>query len=396
MSFFAGQIINHQAYFKNYDRGITFNYSCNSLPRHFLTYCHISTRYDICWNLTPIWQGGIMDAISRVLTLGGVSSLEIFHVILLTSYHLSFTLQEGTVCKQCSSLHMKINLDPDYEAAIGNSGTEFQKFTLHHLRAMFSKIHLDVHDLSLQKGSIQLSFLLKYTDTHDYLYVEDNFTSLFQVPNHLQITMKKKMFYIQTHPTSEDKSRRLFYTLEFLKNQMNIKYPLLSHYINIYVFNKLQNFSSYNNQRAFSLDEEESSFTHEKPKHETRPEFDSNRLEKTSSLGDSNLKKLNSKNIHPKIDEVSEKDMEFEAPLLSSFSTKISKINQKSRIRRNVQTSTKDSNLRLKVRFSFQTPVKSDTNNEEFQKHLKKQLARKMRVPLPSIEAMKIASGNMI
>ncbi|GIX89598.1 hypothetical protein CEXT_201291, partial [Caerostris extrusa] len=46
--------------------------------------------------------GGVADAISRVLTLGELSSLEIFHVILLTSYHLSFTLREGTVCKQCS------------------------------------------------------------------------------------------------------------------------------------------------------------------------------------------------------------------------------------------------------------------------------------------------------
>ncbi|GFQ85510.1 uncharacterized protein TNCT_381481 [Trichonephila clavata] len=93
-----------------------------------------------------------MDAISRVLSLGGVGSLDIFHVILLSSYHLSLTFLKETGCKLCSSLYVDINFDADYEAVIGNSGNEFQKFTLHHLRALFSKNHIEVHGLAVERG----------------------------------------------------------------------------------------------------------------------------------------------------------------------------------------------------------------------------------------------------
>ncbi|GFT89104.1 uncharacterized protein TNCV_3085101 [Trichonephila clavipes] len=163
LSYEQGQTINHYIYFMstNYERGITFNYSCNSPPRHPFTLCNISTRYDICWNLTPIWQEGIMDAISCVLSLGGVGSLDIFHVILLSSYHLSLTFLKEAGCKLCSSLYVDINFDADYEAAIGNSGDEFQKFTLHHLRALFSKNHIEVHGVAVERGEL-LFFVVEF------------------------------------------------------------------------------------------------------------------------------------------------------------------------------------------------------------------------------------------
>ncbi|GFT89103.1 uncharacterized protein TNCV_3085102 [Trichonephila clavipes] len=83
---------------------------------------------------------------------GGVGSLDIFHVILLSSYHLSLTFLKEAGCKLCSSLYVDINFDADYEAAIGNSGDEFQKFTLHHLRALFSKNHIEVHGVAVERG----------------------------------------------------------------------------------------------------------------------------------------------------------------------------------------------------------------------------------------------------
>ncbi|GBM35705.1 hypothetical protein AVEN_267461-1 [Araneus ventricosus] len=385
LSYAQGPIIYHYRYFKdkNNEGELTFNYSCHPLSaKHIFTFCNISTRYDICWNLTPVWQGGIMDAISRVLSLGGAGSLDIFHVILLTSYHLSLTLLEETGCKLCSSLHVDINLDADYEAVIGNSGKEFQKFTLHHLRALFSKNQLDVHALSVQKGSIRISFLLKHAAANEDLYLEDRFLHTFQVPNHLKIIMKKKLFHLRIDPTLEDHPRRLFHTLDFLRNEINVKYPSLSYYINRHLFNELQMFSSNKMVETDPDYRKLNIFTHEKPKSDTDfgPSTKPQKSFEHSHSGNLDFKNVRKENPEGTL-----------SRHLLSLSAKSSDMNRKSRTRRSSQTSSDDSNLRSKVRFSFQKPA-TNTNSEEFQKHLKKQLAKRMRVPLSCIEDLKIKS----
>ncbi|KAG8202140.1 hypothetical protein JTE90_010499 [Oedothorax gibbosus] len=62
---------------------------------------------------------------------------------------------------------------------------------------------------------------------------------------------------------------------------------------------------------------------------------------------------------------------------------------------RSVQSSKDDSTVRLKVRFSLEKSVtEAQQANEEFRNHLKKQLAKKMRVPVPCIQSMIINAGN--
>ncbi|CAL1294519.1 unnamed protein product [Larinioides sclopetarius] len=327
-----------------------------------------------------------MDAISRVLSLGGAGSLDIFHVILLTSYHLSLTLLEETGCKLCSSLHVDINLDADYEAVIGNSGKEFQKFTLHHLRALFSKNQLDVHALTVQKGSIRISFLLNHAVANEDLYLEDRFQHTFQVPNHLKIIMKKKLLYLRIDPTFEDHPRRLFHTLDFLRNQINVKYPLLSYYINRHLLDELQMFSSSKIDEIDPNYIKLNIFSHEKSK--SAVDFDPSTKPQTtfeySHSGNLDFKNVRKENSEGAL-----------SRHLLSLSEKSSEKNHKSRTRRSSQMSSGDSNLRSKVRFTFQKPA-TNTNSEEFKKHLKKQIAKRMRTPLSSIENLEIKSGKEV
>ncbi|XP_055928296.1 uncharacterized protein LOC129959474 [Argiope bruennichi] len=325
-----------------------------------------------------------MDAISRVLSLGGAGSLDIFHVILLTSYHLSLTLLEETGCKVCSSLHVGINLDADYEAVIGNIGKEFQKFTLHHLRALFSKNQLDVHALLVQKGSIQISFLLQHAVANEDLYLEDRFQHTFQVPNHLKIIMKKKLFHLRIDPILENHPRRLFHVLDFLRNQINVKYPSLSYYINRHLLNELQTFSSRKMAETHPDYRKISILTYDKP----NPEADFGSSTKTqTSYEHSPSGKLNFKNL----------EKEYPGGTLSRHLSSLNGIsldsNHKSRTRRSSEMSSDDSNVRSRVRFSFQNPA-ANANNEEFLKHLKKQLAKRIRVPLSSIKDLEIKSGK--
>ncbi|GIZ02387.1 hypothetical protein CEXT_788461 [Caerostris extrusa] len=73
-------------------------------------------------------------------------------------YHLSFTLRKGLCASNALSLHMKINLDLIMKLRLEIIGTaEFQNLPCHHLEALFSKIHLILHDLSLQKGKVIVS-----------------------------------------------------------------------------------------------------------------------------------------------------------------------------------------------------------------------------------------------
>ncbi|GFS96098.1 uncharacterized protein NPIL_489701 [Nephila pilipes] len=397
LSYTQGQTINHYIYFayKNYERCITFNYSCNSQPRHLFTFCNISTRYDICWNLTPIWQEGIMDAISRVLSLGGDGSLDIFHVILLTSYHLSLTFLEETRCKLCSSLYVDINFDADYEAVIGKSGEEFQKFTLHHLRALYSKKDIEVHGLSVQRGSIRISFLLKPEANKEDHNMENNFIYSFQVPNHMQIIMKKRLFHLQMRPISEENSKRLFYALDFFKKQMNIKYPSFSHYINKYILNEMQQFSPDRLNKIVPYYEKGNLYSQKKKNLQTDIGSDLNMIKEGPAVENFYSKEKHSKDLHDKIDQIqNSEELEFESRRLLSLSAESPKFNQNSRVRRNTLTNPNDSTFRLKVRFSFQYPITTDANKEEFHYHLKKQLAKRIRVPLSSISDMKIESGT--
>ncbi|GFY45134.1 uncharacterized protein TNIN_28511 [Trichonephila inaurata madagascariensis] len=336
-----------------------------------------------------------MDAISRVLSLGGVGSLDIFHVILLSSYHLSLTFLKETGCKLCSSLYVDINFDADYEAVIGNSGNEFQKFTLHHLRALFSKNHIEVHGLAVERGSI--SFFLKHKANKENPNMEHNFIPSIRVPNHLQIIMKKKLFYLQTYPIIEESSKRLFYALDFLRKQMNSRYPSFSHYINKHVLNEMQQFSPDRRNEMALYYEKEDLHSHKKNNLQTDIGSDLNTIKEGTAVEDFYSKKKHSKDLHRKIDQVQTSEgLKFESRRLLSLSTESSKLNQNSRVRRNVQNKSNDSGFRLKVRFRFQTPVTMDANNEEFHYHLKKQLSKRIRVPIPSINDMKIDSGTQV
>ncbi|GFT89110.1 hypothetical protein TNCV_3085161 [Trichonephila clavipes] len=159
----------------------------------------------------------------------------------------------------------------------------------------------------------------------------------------------------------------------------------------------MQQFSPDRRKEMALYYEKEDLHSHKKNNLQIDIGSDLNTIKEGTAVENFYSKKKHSKDLHRKIDQVrSSEGLKFESRRLLSLSTESSKFNQNSRVRRNVQNKSNDSGFRLKVRFRFQTPVAMNANNEEFHYHLKKQLAKRIRVPIPSINDMKINSGNFL
>ncbi|KFM79396.1 hypothetical protein X975_26938, partial [Stegodyphus mimosarum] len=80
----------------------------------------------------------------------------------------------------------------------------------------------------------------------------------------------------------------------------------------------------------------------------------------------------------------------FSSPFMNLEATEVR------RRRRSIQSLNENTNMRLQVRFQLQRPGLTNGRQEDFHQHLIRQLAKTMRVPIPSIRNVTIMSGSQV
>lgn len=232
-------------------------------------------------------------------------------------------------------------------------------------------------------GNIKLPFILSFDGMTYSRYMEKKFSQTFKVPNHIKTTMKRKRLHSRSNPVTGDHTKRIFKKIDYFESQISKKYMNLLSFMNKYITYPVTELelrkTEYNHKTLNYLKDKFKPSDRDKvygfiQNTQTKQDLHNKKI-LTRDFLEKNL--LNSQNIRD--------------------STNALETNTKplKRRRRGIPSSKDESSFRLKVRFSLGKPITTEQEaNEKFRKHLKYQLAKRMRVPLPCIQSMTIKSGE--
>lgn len=235
-------------------------------------------------------------------------------------------------------------------------------------------------------GIIKPSFLLFFDEMTYARYMEKRYSQPFEVPNHIKRTMKRKRLHLRPNPITEDHTKRIFHKIDYFESQMSKKYTNLLSFMNKYLTYPAKELSN-REQRKTEYSHKTLNYLKDKFKPSDRDKVHGF-IRNTQTKQNMHTRKILTRAL-------------WDTGFLSSQEIRDSKNGLDTEIkplkrRRRAIPSSKEESFRLKVRFSLEKRITTEQEaNEEFRKHLKFQLAKRMRVPLPCIQSMTIKSGEL-